>query len=81
MPGDVTRLLETVEAGDAMAADELLSVVYDELRRLAAARAEHPHAACRLLVLDRDAVPRSVTPGIEVLPASDWLLVPPTAEG
>lgn len=35
---DVTRLLEAAEAGDRQAAAELLPLVYDELRRLAAAR-------------------------------------------
>jgi hypothetical protein len=35
---DVTRLLEAAAAGDRRAADELLPVVYDELRKLAAAR-------------------------------------------
>jgi len=35
---DVTRLLEAVAAGDKRAAADLLPAVYDELRRLAAAR-------------------------------------------
>src|SRR6478609_689364 len=35
---DVTRILDAVEAGDPKAAAELLPLVYDELRRLAAAR-------------------------------------------
>ena len=35
---DVTRILSAVMAGDAKAADELLPLVYDELRRLAAER-------------------------------------------
>jgi RNA polymerase sigma factor (TIGR02999 family) len=35
---DVTRLLESLEKGDPRAADELLPLVYDELRRLAAAK-------------------------------------------
>jgi hypothetical protein len=35
---DVTRLLEAAAAGDRRAADELLPVVYDELRKLAAAQ-------------------------------------------
>jgi len=34
----VTRILEAVERGDPLAAEELLPLVYDELRRLAAAR-------------------------------------------
>ena len=33
---DVTRILNAIEQGDAQAADELLPVVYQELRRLAA---------------------------------------------
>jgi RNA polymerase sigma factor (TIGR02999 family) len=35
---DVTRILDRVQAGDPQAAEELLPLVYDELRRLAAAR-------------------------------------------
>jgi RNA polymerase sigma factor (TIGR02999 family) len=35
---DVTQILERVEQGDPKAADELLPLVYDELRRLAAHR-------------------------------------------
>jgi RNA polymerase sigma factor (TIGR02999 family) len=35
---DITRILAAAEAGDPHAADELLPLVYDELRRLAAAR-------------------------------------------
>jgi hypothetical protein len=35
---DVTRILSAVEAGDPRAAAELLPLVYDELRKLAAAR-------------------------------------------
>ena len=35
---DVTQILSAVEAGDPRAAAELLPLVYDELRKLAAAR-------------------------------------------
>lgn len=35
---DVTQILEAIEAGDPKAASELLPLVYDELRRLAAHR-------------------------------------------
>jgi len=35
---DVTRILEAIEHGDPTAADELLPLVYDELRKLAAAK-------------------------------------------
>jgi len=45
-----------------------------ELRGLTAAGKEHRRVPRRLLVLDRDAVPRSAPPGVEVLPAYEWLL-------
>jgi RNA polymerase sigma factor (TIGR02999 family) len=35
---DVTQILSRIEAGDPSAADQLLPLVYDELRRLAAAK-------------------------------------------
>src|SRR5580698_102358 len=35
---DVTRILESIHGGDARAADELLPLVYEELRKLAAAK-------------------------------------------
>jgi RNA polymerase sigma factor (TIGR02999 family) len=35
---EVTQILESVHQGDSMAAEELLPLVYDELRKLAAAR-------------------------------------------
>ena len=38
---DVTRILVAIEQGDARAADELLPVVYQELRRLAAQKLSH----------------------------------------
>jgi hypothetical protein len=38
---DVTRILDRVQRGEAKAAEELLPLVYDELRRLAAARRAH----------------------------------------
>ena len=36
--GDVTRILERAQNGDPNAAAELLPLVYDQLRRLAAAK-------------------------------------------
>src|SRR5262249_47527759 len=41
---DVTRILSAIEQGDRQAAEQLLPLVYDELRKLAAARmaAEKP---------------------------------------
>src|ERR671911_226185 len=35
---DVTRILSQIEQGDATAAEELLPLVYEELRKLAAAK-------------------------------------------
>jgi RNA polymerase sigma factor (TIGR02999 family) len=35
---DVTRILEQIDSGDPSAAEQLLPLVYDELRKLAAAR-------------------------------------------
>ena len=41
---DVTRILQRVEQGDGKAAEELLPLVYEELRKLAAARMGHESA-------------------------------------
>ena len=38
---DVTRILSQIESGDPPAAEQLLPLVYDELRRLAAAKLGH----------------------------------------
>jgi RNA polymerase sigma factor (TIGR02999 family) len=38
---DVTRILSAVEGGDARAAEQLLPLVYDELRKLAAHKLAH----------------------------------------
>ncbi len=38
---DVTRILDRVQQGDPKAAEELLPLVYEELRRLATARMAH----------------------------------------
>jgi RNA polymerase sigma factor (TIGR02999 family) len=42
---EVTRILERVEQGDAKAAEELLPLVYDELRKLAAHKMANEAAA------------------------------------
>ena len=41
---DVTQILQAVEDGDAQAADELLPLIYDELRRLAAQKMARENA-------------------------------------
>src|SRR6516162_8914094 len=38
---DVTRILSAIEQGDPRAAEQLLPLVYDELRKLAARRLAH----------------------------------------
>jgi RNA polymerase sigma factor (TIGR02999 family) len=38
---DVTRILSQIDSGDPAAAEQLLPLVYDELRKLAAARLAH----------------------------------------
>jgi len=38
---DVTRILEAIQGGDLKATDELLPIVYNELRRLAAQKLSH----------------------------------------
>src|SRR6188472_2986575 len=38
---DVTQILSRIESGDAAASAELLPLVYDELRKLAAAKLAH----------------------------------------
>jgi RNA polymerase sigma factor (TIGR02999 family) len=42
--GEVTQILEQVEQGDPRAADQLLPLVYEELRRLAAAKMSRENA-------------------------------------
>jgi predicted AAA+ superfamily ATPase len=65
------------------AGEELIQVSADlsspetrarELRALAVAAKDHPLAKRRLLVLDRDALGQAEAPGVDVLPAYEWLL-------
>jgi RNA polymerase sigma factor (TIGR02999 family) len=46
--GEVTRLLVAAGGGDRAAFDRLYAAVYDELRRMAAARMQHEHRAVTL---------------------------------
>jgi tetratricopeptide (TPR) repeat protein len=61
---DVTRILSAVEQGDAGAAEQLLPVVYDELRKLAAARlaSESPGQTLDATALVHEAYLRLVGP-------------------
>ena len=59
---NVTRILRNIEAGDPSAADELLPIVYDELRKLAAAKLakEKPGQTLQATALVHDAYLRLV---------------------
>jgi RNA polymerase sigma factor (TIGR02999 family) len=62
--GDVTRILSDIERGDGDAARRLLPMVYDELRRLAAARLarEAPGQSLQATALVHEAYLRLVGP-------------------
>ena len=59
---DVTRILKSIEDGDPQAAEELLPLVYDELRKLAAAKMaqEKPGQTLQATALVHDAYIRLV---------------------
>jgi RNA polymerase sigma factor (TIGR02999 family) len=68
---DVTRILAAIEQGDSRAADELLPLVYDELRRLAAQKLaqERPGQTLEATALVHEAYLRLVaTPAAAVAP-------------
>ena len=46
---DVTQILSQIESGDPLAAERLLPLVYDELRKLAAGQCHSCHAPVSLL--------------------------------
>jgi RNA polymerase sigma factor (TIGR02999 family) len=59
---DVTRILSQIEDGDPSASDELLPLVYEELRKLAAARLwnEKPEQTLQATALVHEAYLRLV---------------------
>jgi RNA polymerase sigma factor (TIGR02999 family) len=59
---DITRILCQIEQGDAAAAAQLLPLVYDELRKLAAAKLaqERPGQTLQATALDHEAYVRHV---------------------
>lgn len=67
---DVTRILGAIESGDAEASEELLPLVYEELRKLAAARmaAEEPGNTLQATSLVHEAYLRLV----DVKEAQEW---------
>jgi RNA polymerase sigma factor (TIGR02999 family) len=64
---DVTRILNAVELGDPHAAEKLLPLIYDELRRLAAEKMaqERPGQTLQATALVHEAYVRLVGPGDE----------------
>src|SRR4051812_17563265 len=64
---DVTRILSAIEQGDPSAAEQLLPLVYDELRRLAAQKLAHeqPGQTLQATALVHEAYLRLVGDGTE----------------
>ena len=67
---DVTRILSAIEQGDPLAAEQLLPLVYDELRKLAAAKLarEKPGQTLQATALVHEAYVRLV----DVDQAQQW---------
>jgi RNA polymerase sigma factor (sigma-70 family) len=63
---DVTQILSQIDAGDPAAASQLLPLVYDELRKLAAAKLAHekPGQTLQATALVHEAYLRLVKPGV-----------------
>ena len=70
---DVTRILSQIESGDPSAAEHLLPLVYDELRKLAAAKLaqEKPGQTLQATALVHEAYLRLVGPASPGAPGSD----------
>ena len=70
---DVTRILSQIEQGDPHAAEKLLPLVYDELRKLAAAKLaqEKPGQTLQATALVHEAYLRLVVPRREHGPARE----------
>ncbi len=71
---DVSRVLERVDAGDEQAATELLPLVYQELRKMAAARMAHERADHTLqpTALVHEVFLRLVKPGANAEHQGEW---------
>src|SRR5436189_6318502 len=67
---DVTRILSQIESGDPSAAEQLLPLVYEELRKLATARLanEKPGQTLQATALVHEAYLRLV----DADPVQDW---------
>lgn len=68
---DVTRILSAIEQGDSHAAEQLLPLVYDELRKLAAAKLaqEKPGQTLQATALVHEAYLRLLTPARSAAPS------------
>ena len=68
MANNVTEILKAIDTGDQQAADQLLPLVYDELRRLAKAKLsnERPDQSLQATALVHEAYLRLVGDGDEV---------------
>ncbi len=73
MNQDVTQLLSALEQGDPHAAAQLLPLVYDELRKLAAQRMAQERPGQTLLHTSLAPVGKSVIDGSELLSRWDRL--------
>ena len=64
---DVTQILNQIDSGDPSAAEKLMPLVYEELRKLAAARLTHenPGQTLQATALVHEAYLRLVGPGVE----------------
>ena len=73
MSSEVTRILYAIDHGDPDAAEELLPLVYDELRKLADARlaAEKPGQTLQATALVHEAYLRLIGPESDQAPAWD----------
>ena len=69
---DVTQLLDAIDAGDPRAADELLPLVYNELRQLASQKLRHeqPGQTLNATALVHEAYLRLVKPAGQI--AQQW---------
>src|SRR5437868_5660953 len=70
---DVTRILSAIEQGDPHAAEQLLPLVYDELRQLAAQKLAHekPGQTLDATALVHEAYVRLVASGAEERPGDE----------
>lgn len=71
---EVTRILTAIEEGDPHAADQLFPLVYEELRKLAAAKLAHekPGQTLQATALVHDVYVQLVGAGAQATPAKRW---------